>query len=111
MALALGTASGMFGLAATAHAAQPRVPTAFGQQEHFIRYDPYTSPPQIAAENYLICPPPIHECGLEVIIYRLENGSWVEVATGETIAVVYCSGTFSTTYKDQSGDEVTAPCS
>lgn len=109
MALALGLAGGLPGLAASAHAAQ-RIP-AYGQEIHFIRYDQFSNPRRIVAEHYITCPPPVPMCGLQVIIYRLVNGSWQEVTSGETIAVVYCSGSISTTYKDQSGDQVTAPCS
>jgi hypothetical protein len=111
MVLTVGAAGGILGLSGSAYAAGRASSPAYYQQEHFIRYDQYTSPPEVVAENYLTCPPPIHECGLQTTIYQDESGTWVEVATGNEIAVVYCSGSFMTTYKDQSGDEVTAPCS
>ena len=65
-------------------------------------------PPHVAGEHLLNCPP-VHG-NLPVTIYKDESGSWVAVASGSGLAFYYCNGSVMNAYKDNSGDQITAPC-
>ena len=115
MALAAGSVTGTFGLGASAQASVHAAPAQCSKPLSLIHYYQYSTPPYVVAEHFEECSlaqsvRPYFLVGLPVTIYKLESGTWVSVATGEEIAEYYCNGTTTNEYKDQSGDEVSAPC-
>ncbi|HEY7142680.1 MAG TPA: hypothetical protein VH637_00405 [Streptosporangiaceae bacterium] len=71
-------------------------------------YPPVNGPASVAGQNYMYCDG--FRDYLTMDIYKLESGTWVQVATGPGHAAYLCNGTTSNQFKDQSGDQISAPC-
>jgi hypothetical protein len=96
IAAAVAVAAAPGGMAAAASVPAQAVPYGTGCVWE-LGHQFYTDPPEIYAYDVLYCP--THTYDYPVSILKLENGTWVDVASGSGSTTYVCHGTTENEYQ------------